>query len=400
MRRETNRTWTVALLTGAALAGCSGGAEQGERDVSPPSGFREGISPGVRDNDKAALVDPAVDYGLALRTAAMKLTGNYPSLAEIKELSGSADPATTYAKRIDDYLARPSFAVEQVAFWRDTFKMGGTVPVAVGGSTVNVNMEAAPNFAAMLVVKERPFTQIVTATQDTCPGFDPATGQFPSGSCNNGIPAVGVLTDPGVQAQYYSSMAFRRTRFVQETFLCGKFPAETGRSEQHPGGTYYSPWPFASISGGAKAKVDFLDDKSLICANCHSTINHMAPLLAKFDEAGRPTTNFAVRTPVPGTPFTELSDWLPAGETTAWRYGQPAADLKALGDRIAADPELPRCLATRVWNWALSRGDIVVDQATLTPELAAQLGKSLSDGNFNMKKLVREVFTSASFVRY
>ena len=30
-----------------------------------------------------------------------------------------------------------------------------------------------------------------------------------------------------MQAQFLSSLAFRRTRWVQETFMCSRFPAET-----------------------------------------------------------------------------------------------------------------------------------------------------------------------------
>ena len=87
-------------------------------------------------------------------------------------------------------------------------------------------------------------------------------------------------------------------------------------------------------------------------------------------------------------------------ETTAWRFGRPAADLKALGAALAADPDLPRCVATRVWNWGLSRGDVVVDSATVPQELGEQLVRSFQASNYNVKQLIREVFTSATFVRY
>ena len=31
-----------------------------------------------------------------------------------------------------------------------------------------------------------------------------------------------------VLSQYFANMAFRRTRWIQETFVCTKFPAEFG----------------------------------------------------------------------------------------------------------------------------------------------------------------------------
>ena len=65
--------------------------------------------------------------------------------------------------------------------------------------------------------------------------------------------SAGVLTDPAVMRQFYSNMAFRRVRWVQETFACTKFPAEvstepTGRrwrraSTRRPGRSTRSPAP-------------------------------------------------------------------------------------------------------------------------------------------------------------
>ena len=36
----------------------------------------------------------------------------------------------------------------------------------------------------------------------------------------------------------------------------------------------------------------------VICANCHTTINHIAPLFAKFDSVGNLTGTIQVITPV------------------------------------------------------------------------------------------------------
>jgi hypothetical protein len=204
-------------------------------------------------------------------------------------------------------------------------------------------------------------------------------------------------------------MAFRRTRWVQETFLCAKFPAEVGgRNEQYPSGIYSSPWEMTTITGklsNPKALVDFQETKKgELCANCHATLNHVAPLLAVFDGDGAfkgvQGGVYPVITPVPGSPATRLVDWLPEGEAPAWRYGQKTADVKALGAAIVADPGFARCMATRVWNWALSRGDVIVDNSTLTPELADELAGVLRDSNWDARKLIRRVFLSDGFVRY
>jgi hypothetical protein len=95
-----------------------------------------------------------------------------------------------------------------------------------------------------------------------------------------------------------------------------------------------------------------------------------------------------------------LTDWLPSGEATAWRFGKPVADLTALGATIADDPDFPRCVANRLWNWALSRPNVVEDAATLSDGLGSQLSDDLVQNSWNAKRLIRNIFTSDSFVRY
>lgn len=387
------------LLFAAAFSACSIGAlgedgnGNGMQMPDDPAKMPEPPPP------PKPVVMTVLNYEQALRSAALKLTGNYPTLAEIQRLRDAGNQATEYAKLIDGYLARPAFANQMIDFWRDTFRMGGQQNLQ--GTTVE--MDHATAYATMLVVKELPFSNIVTATQDTCQTFNGPTGDFTRVNCPNAN-AVGVLTDAGVQAQFFSAMAFRRVRWVQETFLCAKFPAETnGTPEKKTGGTYASPWPFASITGGLntdKPKIDFQDDKSIVCANCHSTMNHLAPLFLNFGMNGRLAMNSQVKIPVPGEPTAQLRDFLPMGESTAYRFGKPVKDLKELGDAIAADPAFPRCMATRIWNWALSRPDVVEDQATLTEALATELATELVNNKWNMKALTYKVFTNESFVRF
>jgi hypothetical protein len=373
-----------------ALLACAGGAQ--------PTDTQGPMNPGRPD---APVVSTTVDYEQALRSAAIKLTGNYPSLAEIKKVrdASEADRPGQYAEILEDYLSRPTFAVQLLDFFRDTFKMGEKD--MRGGMAVN--LDYAPTYATMLVVKEQPLSNLVTAVSGTCQTLNEATGEFSAQNCPNQA-AVGVLTDAGVQAQFFSSMAFRRVRWVQETLLCRKFPAEIGgNQEKHPGGTYASPWPYGSITGEKNTKnprIDFQDDKSIICANCHSTMNHIAPLFAKFSPSGALTNKIQVKVPVPGEPTATLGDFLPNGETTAWRFGQPVSDLAALGAAIAADPEFSRCMVTRMWNWAMSRPDVVEDQATLTDKLAMQLAADFTQNSWNGKRLLRAVFKSESFIRY
>lgn len=386
--KQTLGNVTLSLALASVLGACSGTGTNNEVDG--------GTNP---DLATVPTVTTVVDYEQALRSAALKLTGNYPKLTEIQTVRTATNQQMAYETLIDDYISRPTFANQMVDYWRDQLKMGGNLTVGAA----SVMMDYAPNFAAELVVDGKPITDLVTATSNTCQNFNATTGTFSPATCPNAA-AVGVLTDAGAQANYFSNMAFRRVRWVQETFACAKFPAETnGPSEAHPGGAYVSPWPFKSITGALSVtspKVDFEDDKSIICANCHGTMNHQAPLFAKFSMAGAPMAAIQVQVPVTGMPIATMGDWLPPGEVTAWRFNKPAKDLTEFGAAMAADPVFTTCMVTRVWNWAMSRPNVVEDGAVLTTELATKLTTELAANNGNLKKSVRSVFTSDSFIHF
>jgi hypothetical protein len=287
-----------------------------------------------------------------------------------------------------------------VRFWRDTFRTG-PVPAPPAGAP---SFDTAAVFAAQIAFEDRPFTELFTASQGTCPTF--SGGVFTSANCPGDGPKAGVLTDPGLMAQYYANMAFRRVRFVQETFACTKFPAEyTDKPTPMGVSLYTSPWEFNSISGGTGSRVDFKDTSSVICANCHTTMNHLAPLFANFDANGNfNPTAVQVETPiasqVAAERITRFTDWLPEGSKLYWRNGVEVADLPALGKAMAADPEVARCAVARVWNWGFSRGDIVSDIATIPPNVTRDLVASFTGGGLKLRSLVRGVFTHPDFVRF
>jgi hypothetical protein len=337
----------------------------------------------------------------------MKLVGELPTLDEIAQVTDAA----SYERQIDRYLADPRFAVQIQAYFQNLMKMGGPLQVRVGNNNVNRELNAAPTFAAQLVVESRPMTELFTATTNTCPTLDPQSGRFTAASCvdrigNNNVnrASVGVLTDPGMMAHFYSNMAFRRVRWVQETFACAQFPAEYAPTPVSVGnGAYITPWPFTSISGEGtinQPRVDFLDTTSVVCANCHATMNHLAPLFSYHDAAGNLSTTMQVRLPTQGTPIAELRDFLPAGEVTAWRFGMNAGDLGQLGQVMAQDPEVARCFVKRAWNWAMSRGDIVNDSALVPEVVIDALASSYAAGGHVLKPTLRAIFVHDDFVRF
>jgi Protein of unknown function (DUF1588) len=405
----------VAFAGAVALSGCLGGAPSGGGTGSGTgtgdgtgsgtgSGTGTGTGTGTGNGATTPAPDPnlaarQVDYGQALRTAAVKLVGALPTL---DEQAGVTD-AASYAAQIDKYLADPRFALQIKSYFSDMMKMGGTLKATVGANTVNVSLDTAPTFAAELVVKDRPITDLWTATTNTCPTLSADGATFTDAACPvaNGLATTGVLTDPGAMAQFYSNMAFRRARWIQESFVCTKFPAEYSAQPVTMGnGQFTSPWPFTSVTGGASAPINFQDTSSVICPNCHTTMNHFAPLFANFDPAGVYQTTVQVHTPTSKNPLSQLADWLPSGETFAWRYGKTVTDLTSLGAAIAADTDVQKCQIQRAWNWAMNKTDIVNDLAVVPDSTIADVMAVYTSNGMKLKPALKAIFTSDDFVKF
>jgi hypothetical protein len=197
-------------------------------------------------------------------------------------------------------------------------------------------------------------------------------------------------------------MAFRRVRWIQESFACTKFPAEYSAKPVAMGnGQFTSPWPFTSISGGTGAPINFQDTSSVICANCHTSMNHFAALFANFDPAGAYQTTVQVHTPTPAAPITKLTDWLPATETFTWRFGNAAVtDITGLGTQIAADAQVQKCQVQRAWNWAMSKTDIVNDLAVVPDSTIKDVMTVFTSSGMKMKPTLKAIFTDPNFVMF
>ncbi|HEY4181635.1 MAG TPA: hypothetical protein VGM90_32550 [Kofleriaceae bacterium] len=377
---------SVVACVGSAGDGTTGGDDGG-------SGSDTGSGSGMTNDQWDQLLGQrVVDYNAALRTAAIRLTGDLPTMDEINSISTLTDVAaqkTAYETLLTAYLARPTFAKQMMGFWQDTFKMGG--------GTMN-EMDTAPAFAAMLSVNDGSYMDLFTAQTGNCPTFDGTT--FTAGTCAGSVQA-GVLANPGAMKQFFSNFAFRRVRWVQETFDCAKFPIEVGAAQDvHGAAPYNGVWPFESISDDQVGRVNFRDVSAVVCANCHQTINHIAPLFAYFDDQGAMQTAISVPTPLDGAPKAELTDYLPATETTAWRYQKPATTIPALGAAMAADPAVAKCGVARIWNWALGKMDIV-DTLTDVPQETIQAQQdAFTSSGFKLKQLIFAVYSSDDFVKF
>ena len=103
--KQTLGNVTLSLALAAVLGACNGTGSANTADA--------GSTP---DLTQSATVTTTVDYEQALRSAALKLTGNYPSLTEIQNVRNATDKKTAYEALIDDYIGRPTFAAAMVDF--------------------------------------------------------------------------------------------------------------------------------------------------------------------------------------------------------------------------------------------------------------------------------------------
>jgi len=322
-----------------------------------------------------------------------------------------------YASMVDEMLSDPLFTVRMLEYWRNVFKMyGDDVEIEMQPAP---SRETAPTFATRIVVEGRPWTDLLTATTDTCPTYDEASESFVSAECDNQIVPAGVLTDPGIHSLYWGNLAFRRNRFFHETFLCRNANASGGAepvSDPSPVGgcgiespsNYVSPWPITSIAGacdevctnGNAECVNFYEyNTTVVCANCHATWNHRAPLFANFDRFGDFQSSPQVLVPVSGSPFAVQGDWLPDNEPTAWKYNMPAADLTELGNVMKDDEEVQYCMVKRMWNYAMSRGDIVINE-TPVPNSVVEDYHQLMMTDGSLKEVLKAMLLSDDFVSF
>jgi hypothetical protein len=401
-----------------------------------------------------------------------------------------------------------------IEYFRYMFKMEGP-----SANTEFPSRDSAPVFAARVVWEDKPFTNVLTETTNTCPSYSPTMGfqggdclvpdcklevvrgpevfqngplqgepipkegqfikpnkcrydhinqtdalspfvvQMASGQMKKSMPDgkhSGVLTNPGVMSLFFGNLAFRRNRWIHETFLCKSANEQAGgepageeklvpKNPPCSGGTtipgYQNKWEVDVIAGQCNGgRVDFHTyTNGNICANCHATWNHRAPLFARFDEQGLfDPNNYQVAVPVEGSPVAMLSDWLcvdpqkcPNGGNNgfAWKKNYKSindgmeksgvlsgADTPALiadmAKKMADDEEVAQCAVKRMWYYAMGRSDIttigdagrfaVLDRKNPPPELLTltKLTQEFKKSNFNLKEVLRTILKSDDFVRF
>ena len=132
MSNNSRHSTVLALGFGAALAGCGNVSGTDTPNVGKPMTYQHGsdatttFSPGATglqyNAGSSALVDPVVDYMLALRTASLKLRGNLPTLDEQQRLKNAIDTgASSDAQLLYETLVSDMINNQPTTFNRQMF---------------------------------------------------------------------------------------------------------------------------------------------------------------------------------------------------------------------------------------------------------------------------------------
>jgi hypothetical protein len=232
---------------------------------------------------------------------------------------------------------------------------------------------------------------------------------------------------------------------IQELFACTRYPAELAGTPQQIGPYLYSsPWPVDSVSGNVPGQqpvfmpvrprrvrinspaannseyVDFRTD----CRNCHTTLNHRAPMFGVFDQVGYrdPNNLLMVTSTATGSPFAQIQEYLYqcnptaadadqnplCAQALAWKFGgqrfnfgsSATPDFQGFGKEMAKDPQVAKCFMIRAWNYAYSRDDVVQELALVPDNVISEMATYFTQNNYNMKSALMKMYTSPNFIRF
>jgi hypothetical protein len=405
MTQPKHTILAVFAVLAALAVGCGG--EEGPGDPNDPENPNNPNNP----NDpveppplpeppppsqwETQLSERRVDYPRALRSASIRLVGEFPTLDQILSVStpDMAANKVAYETAIDSFLADPRFATQMVAFWRDALRLGG-----------NGNTDTMAVFAAMLSVNDGSMLDLFTAKTGGCPTFDAGTRTFTAADCpatNAPGGHAGVLTNQQMIKAYWGPMSFRIGKWVQESFVCNREPSEVATPRDIGGGIFTTtPWPIESVARGPEARIDF-GQTSVVCVNCHTSKNHKDPLWMNFDDDGVYQDTPQAEVPIPGNPKVTLADYIQPGEGFYWRFGgTPVTNLSELGTQIAADPAVAECMVARGYGNAMAQFDPVDGLAPIPGAVIADHVAVFKTSGYKFKEALRSIYKSDDVVKY
>jgi hypothetical protein len=120
-----------------------------------------------------------------------------------------------------------------------------------------------------------------------------------------------------------------------------------------------------------------------ICATCHSQMDPMGFAMENYNAVG------AYRT---------MDGTLPVDSTGVLPSGQKFAGLVDLAKIIGSDPAFPKCMATKLYTYALGRGMVLSDPNNLDVPALAAVSSDFAMNGLKFQNLVAGVVMSPTFL--
>ncbi len=298
----------------------------------------EPAAPGARDTAVAEL-----DALAWITRVSVDVRGARPSRTDLEAVS--LDPRAAEAI-VDAYLSDPRVGTRAAWIWNDALhtavyfrdppyrRLEGSPEElrAVGWQDLEV--------VRRLVDEDRPFSEIVTLQElpesDLTAAFwgidGPGSGaewvwRVPA----DGRPMAGLLSSSTFWLAHdddRQNLNRQRANLIASVFTCADFFARQVDLE---------------LTGGAStaAEVEDATRHDPGCVTCHAALDPLAAAVGGFADRG---TVQAQPHAWPYSPY--MADWFRGWNGAAW-WGTPIADLRELGQAVAADPRFPRCVVRR-----------------------------------------------------
>jgi hypothetical protein len=190
---------------------------------------------------------------------------------------------------------------------------------------------------------------------------------LPEASQRGGLLTTGAVL--AITSHQNSTSPTARGRFISDRLRCEPVPDPPGNVQ----------FDLAQPDGGARLTLRQRLERhrsNPACAACHLITDPLGLGFENFDAIG------ALRTVEEGLPV----------DANGEINGQPFFGARALGERIARDPRVTRCMIRQLYRYAQGRLDAAGEEATLV-----QLTQRLEDNGYRFKRLLVELVASEGF---
>ena len=323
--------------------------------------------------------------------ASLDLTGRRPTVEQLHEIESDE---SAFEEMLERLLESPDLPERMGWVWNDTihtaawatevdrFEQFGEGWTELEARAVGFEL---PSILAILIERDRPLTELVTATWapfnaelpphwPTVAGEDGEVGWSP-GAYTDARPVVGALSASSLWMRYNADATNynrHRANALSRIFLCSDYFARGDQFE----------FSFEESAGGLLGAID----SEPSCTTCHASLDPLGSFLGGFAERSKnlPTEQYLS--------YSELNyEWYQYQEPTSY-FGYPESTLDGLGQMVAADPRFRRCMVETFWS-GLTGSQIE------EPSLFSILEMSLAENDMSLTSLLRAIVSSETYAR-